>query len=129
MYRFLHTAWRYDVLTLFAIVAIFALSACSGSVPWNPQGYAGITHVDAEWKDDSPDLKRVRVWQGKEGESFDITANLKEGTVTWAGKSVRAFEAFKTRADVEKYGAENASDAVKAVAPDVVNLIAKAVGL
>lgn len=98
----------------FSLV-ILLLSSCAGAVPWNPQGYAGITHVDVQWKEDSPELARVRVWHGKEG-TFNITARLPDGSeVIWEGLDVKAFEAFKSRAEVESYVAEKFADA----APDI----------
>lgn len=120
--------------TLIAIACAALLAGCSGATSrpwdadWNPQQYAGITHVDARWKDNNT-LDRVEVFSGKEGETFDIEADLKNGTVAWKAKKVQAFPAFQSRADVEKFVAEHASDAVKSVAPAVIDLIAKAVGL
>lgn len=125
-----HKSTRFLPLLLIPLLA-----SCAGATSrpwdadWNPQQYAGITAVDAEWKENENALERVKVFSGKEGETFDIVADLKTGTVTWKATAVRAFPAFKSRADVEKFVAEHASNAVKNVAPAVIDLIMKAAGL
>ena len=112
-----------------AILALLTLAACAGNTPWeNPQQYAGITHVNAIWTDDGS-LKRVEVWNGKEGESFDIAADLKAGTVTWKGKGVRAFEAFTSRAEVESFVAEKFADSAPAIRDGLVDIVSKLAGL
>lgn len=110
-------------------LALLSLTACAGSFPapyeadYNPQAYAGITHVDAKWKENGEGLERIQVFQGKEGESFDVTADLKNGTVTWSGKNVKAFDGQALRAAVE----QAVSADVKEAFPGIVDAIVKAV--
>ena len=115
--------------TIVVVAGVLLVAGCAGNTPWeNPQQYAGITHVDAQWNDNG-NLKHVRVFSGKEGQSFDISANLKEGTVDWKGKGVRAFEGFASRAEVEKYVAEKFADAAPEIRTGLVELLTRLSGI
>lgn len=118
-----------NILKLVIAGSLVGLVGCAGAVPWNAQNYAGLTHVDVEWKEDSPELERVRVWHGKEG-TFNVTARLPDGSeVIWEGLDVKAFEGFKSRAEVETYVAEKFADAAPEIKSGLVDALSVLSGL
>lgn len=94
------------------LLLLFVITACAGAVPWNPQGYAGIT----KWKVmPSADCLKVAktdktlcyellVMDGKEKQdvTFKITRSP-DGTflVEYDAKGVKAFTGQQIRAEVE----------------------------
>ncbi len=117
-------------MKIIVIALCFLAVGCAGNTPWeNPQQYAGITHVDAKWKADSNELERIEVWSGKEGQSFDIIADIAKGKVSWSGKEVRSFQAFESRAEVEKMVAEKFADAAPDIRKGIVDIVAGMAGL
>ena len=74
---------------------------CAGAVPGNPQGKAGLTDVDVRWNPETGKLDRVLFTDGKEKAAVDMKVDLKAGTVEYSAGGVLAFEAFRSRADVE----------------------------
>ena len=106
--------------------ALALLSGCAGAVPWNPQGYSGINLVEVEFQvpEDKAGPKSLRVVGGKEQEAISFKATLPDGTMAkYNASGVKAFDGQKLRAAVE----EAVSDDVKAVAPDIVDTVIKAV--
>lgn len=113
-------------LLIAGALALVSLSGCAGAVPWNPQGYSGINMVEAEFvvADGESGPKSIRVVGGKEQEAVSFKATLPDGTaVDYSASGVKAFDGQKLRAAVE----EVVSDNVKAVAPDIVDTVIKAV--
>ncbi|MDG2286883.1 MAG: hypothetical protein P8N43_15360 [Alphaproteobacteria bacterium] len=102
------------------------LSACAGAVPWNPQGYAGINMLEAEFQDPEgvAGPTSLKVVGGKEQESIYFKTTLPDGTTAeYSAVGVKAFDGQNLRAALE--GA--VSDDVKAISPDIVNNILRAV--
>ncbi len=106
--------------------AALALSACAGAVPWNPQGYAGINLVEAEFEvpENAAGPTRLRILGGKEQESVAFKASLPDGTVVEYGAAgVGAFDGQRVRAAVEEAVSKDAREA----SPGIVDAIMKAV--
>lgn len=113
-------------LLIAGALALVSLSGCAGAVPWNPQGYAGINMIEAEFvvADGESGPKSIRVVGGKEQEAVSFKATLPDGTaVDYTASGVQAFDGQKLRAAVE----DAVSDDVKAVAPGIVDSVVKAV--
>jgi len=88
------------------------IAGCAGAVPWNPQGYAGITKWKVtpnakclkEAKTDKTLCYELLVMDGKEKQdvTFEITRSP-DGTflVKYDAKGVKAFTGQEIRAEVE----------------------------
>jgi len=112
-----------------AIIVALLLAGCAGVVPWNPQGYSGITKADVEVgvakAGEVPYIKSVTFWNGKEFGSVALTVEFLDGKpkVTYTAAGVTAFDGQRVRAAVEKA----VSDDVRATAPAIVDTIMDAV--
>ena len=125
--------WKYVPVVLVVLVA-FVLSACAGAVPWNPQGYAGITKwkvvPSAEClkaaKTDKTLCYELLVMDGKEKQdvTFDISRKP-DGTflVKYDAKGVKAFTGQQIRAEVEIQVAKT----LEAILPGMVESLVKAI--
>lgn len=117
-------------MRLLAIaLAILALTACTGSnYGLNPQADAGLTNVQVSFHEDGT-IEDLSWIDGKEKANVSMKADLKAGVFEYTASDVAAFEAFKSRAEVEKY----VSDQWPEIAPDVrggiVDLITGIAGL
>ncbi len=107
---------------LLACVA-FTLSACAGAMPWNPQGYGGISRWEFRscvTDEGVPYVCRVSVWNGKEGEDVLVTGELADGTkFEFQAKHVSGIDAIRERAKLEAIIAEQLGD----VAPGIIESI------
>jgi hypothetical protein len=110
---------------LLAVLVPVALGGCAGAVPWNDQNDAGITRVDADFNDAGAP-KSLRVISGKEGQSFDVLADVKAGTMEWHAKDVRAFDAAKARAAVEQAVSSDTKAAAPGIVASIVDALVKA---
>lgn len=123
------------VVNLLAIgLLAFMLSACAGAVPWNPQGYSGITHITVKTGqacqivETSVAVKgdcTVKIIDGKESGSIDVKTVQADGTtLNIKASDVKAFEGQAQRAGVEK-GAIDAATKLTEKAIDAAASIKK----
>lgn len=109
--------------TLIAVGAVVLLSGCAGAVPWNPQGYAGINKLDAEF-DESGKPKRIVVIGGKEQEAVNFEAELPDGTkAKYSASGVKAFDGQKARAELEAAISEDAKEAMPGIVDSIMDVI------
>ena len=104
---------------LAAAVLVMTLSACgtiggAGSGLFNEQDNAGMTDWHVEFNKDGS-LSEVRVIDGKEKQNVRLKADIKNGTVDYSATGIKAFAAFETRGDVEKWVASRWPE----IAPDI----------
>ncbi len=134
------------VAPLLVAVAI-ALSACSGAVPWNDQNSAGVVKGELQMglydkSQVAPYIKSLEFVSGKEMDSFSAKVFLKnkpagDGAEPGAelpgieitANGVRAFEAFRSRGDVEKFVAEQFAKTAPEIRGALVESLSKALGL
>ncbi len=109
------------------VVILATLAGCAGAVPWNPQNNAGITNVRIAFEDGK--ISDVRWVDGKEKARVRLNVDLASKTLSYSANDVLAFPAFNSRAEVEKWVAEQFAGASKEIMPKIVDLIAKASGL
>lgn len=115
------------LLNIIAACALaLSLSACAGSGVFgsNPQGDAGLSKWSVGFNEDGT-LAAVEVVDGKEKQDVHLAADIKAGTVSYSATAVKAFAAFESRADVEKWVASRWPE----LAPDVRASIADVIGL
>lgn len=114
------------------------IAGCAGAVPWNPQGYAGIT----KWKvvpsadclkaakTDKTLCYELLVMDGKEKQdvTFDISRKP-DGTflVKYDAKGVKAFTGQQIRAEVEIQVAKTLEAILPGMVESMVQAILKAV--
>lgn len=115
---------------LLACLIVLALSACAGSeLGLNPQGDAGLTNVRADFDEDTGQLIGFRWIDGKEKGNVAIKADLKAGTFEYSATDVAAFEAFKSRAEVENFVAQQWPELAPDIRQGITDVIGKIVGL
>jgi len=113
----------------FVTVMTVMLSGCAGAVPWNPQGYSGITKAVVEIgvlkPGEVPFIKSVTFTDGKEKQSIKLFVELVDGKpkLTYTAAGVLAFDGQKLRAAVEKAVSED----VRRTAPAIVDTIMLAI--
>ena len=112
------------------------LTGCASN-PWNAQNYAGITHVQVQFQPILDEAGRItghyvseiKWWDGKEKQDLNLQADVPKGTIEYRAGGVRAFEAFKSRAEAEKAIADAfakfGSESIKGITETVI----KALGL
>lgn len=122
--------------SILALVLALTFTGCATG-PWNAQNYAGITHVevnfapiyDAEGTVTGHYIASIKWWDGKEKQELDLKADVPKGTIEYKAGGVKAFEAFKSRAEAEKAIADAfakfGSESVKGVTETII----KALGL
>lgn len=110
---------------LVALIAI-SLTACAGGA--KIQGNAGLTQWNLEFHEDGS-LASVEVIDGKEKQNVRLIADIKNGTVDYSATGVLAFQAFTTRADVEKAIAEQWPALAGEASNLLSNIITKAIGI
>lgn len=118
-------------------IALFVLSGCGAGavskktanageqIHWNPQQYAGMTHVVVGYNKDGS-VRDVSWWDGKE--KTDVTVTIvknTDGTVTlnYTATGVTAFEGVGIRADVEKAIVEASKDVALSTIEGVIKAI------
>ncbi|MBL4839048.1 MAG: hypothetical protein JKY34_15880 [Kordiimonadaceae bacterium] len=121
---------KMNSLPVIMLLAIsLTLTACAGAVPWNKQNYAGLN----EWEikkcisDSGVEyICKAKFIDGKESEAKQLAIQLADGTIIkYSTEGERAFDGFKTRADVEKF----VSEQFGSVSKDVVDAISKQMGI
>lgn len=103
-------------------------SPADEAVTWNPQQYAGLTHVQVGYNDDGS-IDTVSWWDGKE--KTDVAVNVlknPDGSVTlnYTATGVTAFEGQGMRANVETGVVEVGADVASVggtVVRDIVQII------
>ena len=115
------------------LILALALSACgtiggAGSGLFNEQDQAGLTDWHLEFNDQGQ-LREVRVIDGKEKQNVRLQADIKAGTVDYSATNVKAFGAFETRADVEKWVASRWPEVVPEVRSGITDIIGFLTGL
>ena len=124
------------ITNLLLIFTILVLTGCAGAtskmtknegeqIHWNPQQYAGLTHVVVGYNKDGT-VKDVSWWDGKE--KTDVTVEVvknPDGTVTlnYSATGVTAFEGVGIRADVEKAIVEASKDVALGTIEGVIKAI------
>ncbi len=111
---------------LAALVAVLFLTGCAGAVPWNPQNNAGLTNVRIQYGEGG-EISDVKWIDGKEKQDVLLIVDLTAKTLRYSATGVDAFPAFITRAEVEKWVAEQFADAVPEVRNAIIGAIAGAV--
>ena len=118
-------------------IALFILTGCGAGaiskktnnadeqIHWNPQQYAGMTHVVVGYNNDGS-VKNVSWWDGKE--KTDVTVTIvknPDGTVTlnYSATGVTAFVGVGIRADVEKAIVEASKDVAISTIEAVINAV------
>lgn len=81
------------------LASVIALTACAGAP--SLQSQAGLTDVSVRWNDDGQ-IRSVDFIDGKEKESVRVKIDRQTGLLEYEAGGVRAFEAFESRAEVEK---------------------------
>ena len=124
-----------NLIVLF--ITLFVLSGCgagavskktentSEQIHWNPQQYAGMTHVVVGYNKDGS-VKDVSWWDGKEKTDVTVTITKNpDGTVTlhYTATGVTAFEGVGIRADVEKAIVEASKDVALSTIEGVIKAI------
>jgi len=114
---------------LAACLALAALTACAGSeLGLNPQGDAGLTNVRVNFNEDGT-IEELRWIDGKEKSNVAMKADLKAGTFEYTASDVAAFEAFKSRAEVETYVASKWPEIAPDIRGGITDLISALMGL
>lgn len=118
-------------MKLFAAALSLALGACAGAVPGNPQGFAGLTHVEASWEvsDGKVFLRSFKWIDGKEKKDVSFVANVATGDISYRASGVLALGAFTSRAEVESFVADRFASTAPDLKSGLVELLVKMFGL
>jgi hypothetical protein len=117
---------RSAAKTLAAILLLVALSGC-GALPWNPQGYAGVTHVELQGCDDEEGIDGqlycdIIIYDGKEKTDLDVVVKRSpDGTIeaNYRARNVEAFGGQAIRGEVE----QAITGAVQAALPEITRAV------
>ena len=111
------------------------LLGCAGAVPWNPQGYSGITKAVVEVgvlkPGETPFIKSVTFTDGKEKQSIKLIVELVGGKpkLTYVAAGVLAFDGQKLRAAVEKAISRDVREASPAIVDTIMSAIKTSLGV
>ena len=123
--------------SIVLFITLFVLSGCGAGaiskktvnadeqIHWNPQQYAGMTHVVVGYNKDGS-VRDVSWWDGKEKTDVTVTITKNtDGTVTlnYSATGVTAFEGIGIRADVEKAIVEASKDVALSTIEGVIKAI------
>ncbi len=106
---------------MFKYILPFALilSGCAGALPWNKQGYAGLSQVHFKWcKVENAEGGTARepceviVTDGKESGIIDFKFSAGDSVLNFYAEDVEAFEGQRIRADVEGQVIEATTDII-----------------
>lgn len=95
---------------MFKYILPFALilGGCAGALPWNKQGYAGLSQVHFKWCEvesteggTAREPCEVIVTDGKESGIIDFKFSIGDTVLNFYAEDVTAFEGQRIRADVE----------------------------
>ena len=133
------------------VAVAIALSACAGANPWNEQNNAGVVTGELQMglydkSKVAPYIQSLEFKSGKEMDTFSARVFLKQKPeepgygslpepatnlpgIEIKATGVRAFEAFRSRADVEKFVAEKFAAAAPEIRKSLVESLSRALGL
>ncbi len=117
---------------LSAISMLFTLLLVTGcgSLPWNPQGNAGITHVELSGCEADEGASGqlfcdIDIIDGKEKTNVDVKVvrDLDKNTVTatYTARNVAAFEGQAIRGEVEQAITESIRQVLPAMTGEIIN--------
>lgn len=110
--------------TVVLVLGLVGLSGCAGF-----QDRAGITHVAADWNQESGKLESLTWTDGKEKQNVTLGVTFPDGAgVTYSARDVRAFEGQEIRGRVAEAIAGVLGDVGPGVLQSLTSAVLEAIG-
>ncbi len=116
-------------ILMLLIMPLLGLTSGCGSLPWNPQGNAGITNVqmqgcEADEGIDGQLFCDIHILDGKEKTNVDVEVirDLDENTIkaSYTARNVEAFEGQAIRGEVERAIAETFREVLPGMTREII---------